>query len=68
MIVFAEPSAGPAEMIMRIRALLISVVVLLAPFHMMAEEARARSMLLFDQLDLRGSFFVRVFSPPFAST
>jgi hypothetical protein len=62
MIVFAEPSAIPAEMIMRICALLTGVGVRLAPLHMMVEEGRARSILFFDELDLRGDFS----SPPLA--
>jgi hypothetical protein len=60
MIVFTEPSAVPVEMTMRIRALLTSVVAVITPPRMMAEEDRARSMPFFDQPDLRGNWF----SPP----
>jgi hypothetical protein len=49
MIVFTEPSAIPAEMIMRNCAMLTSVVGVITPFRMMAGEP-----------DLRGEFF----SPP----
>jgi hypothetical protein len=47
-------------MTMRIRALLTSVVAVITPPGMMAEEDRAWSIPFFDQPDLRGNWF----SPP----
>jgi signal transduction histidine kinase len=56
------PNIGPAEMIMRISALLVSVVALLTPIQAMAQEAPPRSILVLDQSDMRGPFYYQVFS------
>jgi hypothetical protein len=42
---------------MRIRAAVTNVIVLLAPLHTVSEEGHARSMLLFDQFNLSVLFY-----------
>jgi signal transduction histidine kinase len=49
-------------MILRIRALLVSVIVLLTPIQVTAQETRPRSILVLDQSDMRGPFYYQVFS------
>src|SRR4051794_10167572 len=49
-------------MIMRISALLVSVIALLAPIEVTAQEMRSRSVLVLDQSDMRGPFYYQVFS------
>jgi hypothetical protein len=44
--------------VMRIRAAVTNVIVLLAPLHTVSEEGQARSMLLFDQFNLSVLFFL----------
>jgi hypothetical protein len=53
-------------MIMRIRALLTDAVVLLIAPHRIAAKDRARSMLPFDQYNLRDTSFISAVSPPLA--
>ena len=49
-------------MITRISALLVSVVALLTPIQVTAQETRSRSILVLDQADMRGPFYYQVFS------
>src|SRR5882672_2391826 len=49
-------------MITRLSALLVSVVALLTPIQVIAQETRARSILVLDQSDMRGPFYYQVFS------
>ena len=49
-------------MVIRISALLVSVVALLTPIRATAQEARPRSVLVLDQADMRGPFYYQVFS------
>jgi hypothetical protein len=49
-------------MVIRISALLVSVVALLTPIRATAQEARPRSILVLDQADMRGPFYYQVFS------
>lgn len=48
-------------MCIRVSALLIGLIVLLAPVQATAEEARARSILVFDQSETRGPFYYQIF-------
>src|SRR6476646_9064923 len=47
---------------MRISVLLVSVVALLVPAQVTAQEVRPRSILMLDQSDMRGPFYYQVFS------
>jgi signal transduction histidine kinase len=49
-------------MIIWIRALIIWVVLLLAPAELSAADSRPRSILYLDQSDLRGPFYYQIFS------
>jgi signal transduction histidine kinase len=49
-------------MVIRISALLVSVVALLMPIQATAQETRPRSVLVLDQADMRGPFYYQVFS------
>jgi signal transduction histidine kinase len=49
-------------MVIRISALLVSVVALLMPIQTTAQETRPRSVLVLDQADMRGPFYYQVFS------
>jgi signal transduction histidine kinase len=49
-------------MSIRIRALIIWVVLLLAPAELSAADSRPRSILYLDQSDLRGPFYYQIFS------
>jgi signal transduction histidine kinase len=49
-------------MIIWIRALIISVIALLAPAELSAADSRPRSILYLDQSDLRGPFYYQIFS------
>src|SRR3984893_2132838 len=49
-------------MVIRIIALLVSVVALLTPIQATAQETRPRSVLVLDQADMRGPFYYQVFS------
>src|ERR1700688_5001613 len=49
-------------MVIRISALLVSVVALLTPIQATAQETRPRSVLVLDQADMRGPFYYQVFS------
>ena len=49
-------------MITRLSVLLVSVVGLLTPIQVIAQETRARSILVPDQSDMRGPFYYQVFS------
>jgi len=44
-------------MIARLSAWLVSVIVLLTPVQVIAHETRPRSILVFDQSDMRGPFY-----------
>jgi len=48
-------------MIARLSAWLVSVIVLLTPVQVIAHETRPRSILVFDQSDMRGPFYCEVF-------
>lgn len=59
---FIEPNGGSDAMIARISALLIGVAVFLTPLEVMAQEKRSRSILLLDQSQSTGMFFLQIFS------
>jgi signal transduction histidine kinase len=49
-------------MMMRICALIVWLIALLAPAELLAADTRARSILYLDQSDLRGPFYFQIFS------
>jgi len=59
---FIEPNVGSDAMIARISALLISVTLFLTPLEVMAQQKRSRSLLLLDQSQSTGPFFLQIFS------
>jgi signal transduction histidine kinase len=54
-------SRGPTVMSIRVSALLIGLIVLLAPVQATADEARPRAILVFDQSETRGPFYYQIF-------
>src|SRR5215216_670036 len=61
-IIFIEPNFGSDAMISRISTLLISVVLVLTPLPVTAQEGRSRSILVLDQSQSTGSFFLQIFA------
>lgn len=59
---FIEPNFGSDAMIARISALSICVALVLTSLPVTAQEARSRSILVLDQSQSTGSFFLQIFS------
>src|SRR4051812_15614720 len=49
-------------MFIRISGLTVSLVLLLSPFDLQAQESRARSVLVLDQSEPRGPFYFQIFT------
>jgi hypothetical protein len=62
MLTLIELQHRSCRMITRLSALLVSVVALLTPIQVIAQETRSRSILVLDQSDMRGPFYYHVFS------
>lgn len=59
---FIEPNFGSDAMIARISALSICVALVLTSLPVTAQEARSRSILVLDQSQSTGSFFLQIFA------
>jgi signal transduction histidine kinase len=61
---FCRAHCGYAKMIRIVsaRGLIVGLIALLAPYSLLAEEMRPRSILVLDQSDVRGPFYYQLFS------